>query len=198
MTDGNKQEIMPPPNGTRLPAAPPPRPSLPSMPTGGGVALTQIGQLRKDGQYLTLYSAKLRALADNAVAMRELVEKRDALAMAIANLHSLQERCAHQYEMGRLSRHNELELARLNAEHDQLQAKIRNAAAQMELARHLPIPVCEEPPVTVSAPPPPAPPVGLSPSEIEEVVRASLPEITPETLRTLCLLLQGRLAEKRS
>jgi hypothetical protein len=191
MTDRSRQQIIPPPSGTRLPAAPPPRPSIPSMPTGGGVALTQMGQLRKDGQYLTLYSAKLRALADNAVAMRELVEKRDALAMAIANLHSLPERCAHQYEMGRLSRHNELELARLNAEHDQLQAKIRNAAAQMQLAQYLPIAVRDEPPPSAPA----RAPAGLTPADVRSALQ-QYPDIKPEAIEPLIMMLTGILAEK--
>lgn len=192
MSERPKQEIIPPPSGARLPVAPPPRPSLPSMPTGGGIALTQTGQLRKDAQYLTLYGAKLRALADNAVAMRELVEKRDALAMAIANLHSLHERCQHQYEMGRLSRHNELELARLNAEHDQLQAKIRNAAAQMQLAQYLPVPTREE---QVPAPQPARAPTGLTPADVRAALQ-QYPDIKPEAIEPLIMMLTGILAEK--
>lgn len=193
MADQKKYEIISPPSGTRLPVARPPRPSLPSMPTGGGFALTPTGQLRKDGQYLALYSTKLRVMADNAAAMRELIDKRDALAMAIANLESLPERCAHQYEMGRLSRHNELELAHLNYEHDQLQAKIRNAAAQMQLAQYLPIPVRDEPTPThpASSPPP------LTAAEIRKAAQM-MPELEgkPELIDTLVLVLSGIQAEK--
>ena len=189
MSDPKKQQLLPP-GAPRLPAARAPRPSLPSMPTGGGFAFTEMGQLRKDAQYLGLYGAKLRALGDNAVAMRELVEKRDALALAIANLHSLPERCAHQYEMGRLSRHNELELARLNYEHDQLQAKIRNAAAQMQLLQYLPIPERSEPPA------PPAP-TGLTPDDVRKALQM-MPEVKPEAIETLVLLLSGVMAEKKA
>lgn len=197
MTDRKKQEIIPPPSGTRLPAVRPPRPSLPSMPTGGGFALTEMGQLRKDAQYLGLYGAKLRALADNAVAMRELVEKRDALAMAIANLHSLPERCAHQYEMGRLSRHNEIELTRLNYEHDQLQAKIRNAAAQLQLTQFLPIPETSPPPPVQA---PAAAPTGYSAEEVMAAVddiAEHMQDVAPEARKHLALLLAGYLKEKR-
>ncbi len=189
MSDRKNQVIIPPSSSARLPAVSPPRPSLPAMPSGGGFAFTPTGQLRKDAQYLTLYSTKLRALADNAAAMRELVEKRDALAMAIANLESLPDRCAHQFEMGRLSRHNERELALLNYEHDQLQAKIRNAAAQMQLAQYLPIP---EAPPAPSAPPAPT---GLTPADVQKAAQM-MPELKPETIETLVLMLGGLLAEK--
>ena len=196
MTDYKRQQVIPPSSTARLPAVPSSRPSLPAMPTGGGFALTSTGQLRKDGQYLTLYSAKLRALADNAVAMRELIEKRDALALAISNLESLGERCRHQYEMGYLSRLHERQMLILQHEQEILDQKIRVAERQMELAKTLPIPEVPQP-TPAAAPPAPA---GFS---VDDVVMAvdeltdHMAEIPPEARRHLSLVLSAYLKEKR-
>jgi hypothetical protein len=50
-----------------------------------------------------------------------------------------------------------------------------------------------EPPAPAAAPQP----VGLTPADVENVVQNSLPEMSPETLQTLLLLLRGVIDEKK-
>ena len=196
MTDRSKQQLIPPSTSMRLPAVAPPRPSLPWLPSsGGGPALTETSRLRKDIGFLGLHASKLRAMADQAAAFQTLVEKRDSLALAISNLESLGERCEHQYEMGRLSRHNERQLALLNYEHDQLQAKIRNAAAELQLAQYQPQPPAPEAAPHHQASTQPKP-TGLTPAEVLESLRLTPEFNKPEILQALSYILTARLHEK--
>jgi hypothetical protein len=187
-----KQQLLPPPSGRHLPATVLSKPSLPSLPTGNawlGPAYRVYDRNRRTVEASANY---LRARADQAQACVDLVRAREELAIAISRLAALPERCVHEYEKGRLDRLNELRLLRLQHELDETNARIALVAAQTQLASYTPQPPDAPPP------PPSAAPVGLSPSEVEELVRASLPEVSADTLRTLGLLLSGRLAEKRS
>jgi len=196
--DRKKQDVIPPSSTSRLPATTPPRPTLPSLPTSSGASTfwnppTEVA--RRDTEFIQRHADKLRAMTDQAAAFRQLVEERDALGMAIARTRSIDERCAHAYERERLARFNELRVLQLEHQLAEVNAKIALAQAERLYAQYRPEPPAAPP---TQAPPPPAVPVGLSPTEIEELVRTSLPEVSPETLRTLSLLLQGRLAEKKS
>ena len=190
MSDRKKVEVLLPSTKSRLPVASPPTPSLPSLPsTSGEFSFTPTRALAKDTAYSIQHAAKLRAMADQAAAFRELVEKRDALALAISDLHSLPDRCAHRFEMGRLSRHHERHLLVLQHEQEIIDAKVRNASAQVQLAQYLPMP---EPPRALAPQPAPA---GLTPADVQKAAQM-MPELKPESIATLVLMLGGLLAEK--
>lgn len=188
MSDPKKQIVIPP-GGSRLPATiPPATPSLPSLPTGTAVWGSERRRYERNALTVAASAHYMRSRADQAQACMELVQKRDELAMAIARLASIPERCAHAYERERLGRLNELRLLHLQHEHDELQAKIRVAAAQLQLAQFMPVPESPLPPA------PPAP-TGLTPSDVQKVAQI-MPDMKPETIEALVLALGGFLAEK--
>lgn len=185
----DKKQLVIPPSAARLPAAsPPPTPSLPSLPTGNAWFGTQVGVYQRNTRTVAASADYMRARADQAAACMELIQKRDDLAMAIARLNSLPERCAHAYEKERLSRLSELRVLQLQHELDETNANIAVASARLQLAQYHPQP--EAP-----APPPLAPPGGLTPSDVQKVAQI-MPDIKPETIEALVLALTGLLAEK--
>lgn len=185
----DKKQLILPPGSARLQATiPPATPSLPNLPTGNATVGPEWWVYQRNTRAVTASTGYMRSRADQAQACMELIQKRDELAMAIARLASIPERCAHAYERERLGRLNELRLLNLQHEHDELQAKIRVAAAQMQLAQFMPVP---EPP---AQPSPPAP-TGLTPSDVQKVAQI-MPEMKPETIEALVLALGGFLAEK--
>jgi hypothetical protein len=185
-----KQHVIPPGSTSRLPATTPPRPTLPSLPTSSGAFWgTPTTILRKDTDYIESHAAKLRAMADQAAAFRQLVEERDALGLAIARTRSIDERCAHAYERERLARLNELRVLQLEHQLAEVNAKIALAQAEQLYAQYRP-----QAPAT---PTPPAPIVeGLTPADIRKVAE-KMPEITPESVDTLYMLATALMAEKR-
>jgi hypothetical protein len=85
----------------------------------------------------------------------------------------------------------------LEHERDELDAQAALVRAKQRLADLQPTPP-EPTPEPVSEPPPvpEPPPAGLTPHEVEDVL-AALPEISPETLKTISLMLAGLQKEKR-
>lgn len=191
MADRTKQQVSAP-NSFRPPALSAPKPSLPYMTPGHSPWPFERGALERNTRTVAADAGYLRARADQAAAMTELIGKRDDLAMAIARLHSLPERCAHEYEKGRLSRLNELRCLRLQHELDETTAKISLAAARLQLAQYEPQPA---PPPEPPAPIPAPAPTGLTPADVEKVAQA-MPEMKPETIRSLLWALGGLMAEK--
>ena len=189
MSENKKQELLPP-SSPRLPVASPlPTPSLPPLPTGTSVWPFERGRYERNTLTVAASANYMRARADQAAACAELVSKREELALAISRLHALPERCAFEYEKGRLSRHSELRCLQLKHELDETNAKIAVTQANAVLAQYLPQPEARPEP-----PPPPAP-TGLTPADVEKIAQA-LPELKPETVQTLVYALGGLLAEK--
>jgi len=189
VSDRKKQELLPPSN-PRFPAATePPRPSLPSLPAGNARFGTQVSVYQRNTRAVAASADYMRARADQAAACMELVLKREELALAIARLAWLPERCAHEYEKGRLSRLSELRILKLQHERDEIDAQIAVAAAKLQLAQYQPQPE------TPSAPPPAPAPMGLTPADVQKAAQM-MPELKPESIETLLLMLGGLLAEK--
>lgn len=186
-----KQQLLPP-SGSRLPATVRSiKPSLPSLPSDSGKWFGSPSTLLDaDRRYVEISAAYLRARGDQATAMAELVSAREDLALAISRLHALPERCAHEYEKGRLTRLSELRMLDLKCQTDELNAQSMLAAAQRYLASFEPAP--PDPP----APAAPATVAGLTVGDVEQVAQ-QFPELNPETIRTLSLALSGLLAEKK-
>jgi hypothetical protein len=174
---------------------------LPSLPAGTASFGTQVGIYERNSRQVAASAAYMRARADQAAACAELIAQREMLGFAIARLHSLPERCQHEYEKGRLERLNELELLRLQHELDVTNKKIEVAQASTRLVEALPIPVvpASSAPQPTPAAPPPSPASGISAREaiaaINEVA-AHMPDISPETREHLALLLSGYFSEK--
>jgi hypothetical protein len=130
----------------------------------------------------------LHARAEQSHAMRELIDSRIGLAKTMAKLSALGEIVEHEFRLGCRERNHELRLATINQETETLTAQIALAEVQAKLASLAPH---GTPPVATATPGS----NGLTPDEIEELLQA-LPEISPDTMHTLSLMLKGRLKEK--
>jgi hypothetical protein len=187
--DRKKQDVIPPTSTSRLPATTPPRPTLPSLPTSSGISTfwnTPTEVARRDTEFIQRHAEKLRAMADQAAAFRQLVEERDALGLAIARTRSIDERCAHAYERERLARFNELRVLQLEHQLAEVNAKIALAQAEQLYAQYRP---------QAPQPPPTPAPTGLTPADVQKAMQM-VPELSPATVETLVLMLSGLMAEK--
>ena len=178
--------------GRNLPALRPEasaRPSLPSLPATSGAWLgTRVTIMRKDAEFVRQHTEYLQARTSQSNAMRELVDSRLSLATTIAKLSTLPEITEHEYLKGRADRTYEMRMLTLRQQTGIADAEATLVQAQQYLASLRPQPT------QPTSPPAPAP-QGLTPSDVEQIAQ-QLPELKPETVRTLSLMLAGWLAEK--
>ena len=189
-----KQDLIPPPRSPQLPATVKPTPSLPSLPTGNATLGPLHSVYDRNRRAVEASANYYRARADQALACVELLSAREKLLLQVARLRSLPEMATHQEEKGRLDRLNELRLIKLQHELDETNARIALAIATTQLASYTPQP--PEPPQP-PAPPPSPPPTGLDPREVEAVLQR-FPDIKPESIEPIIMMLRGVLAEKKS
>lgn len=191
MSDEKKKQEILPPSSPRLPTVSPPAPpSLPSLPSGNAVWGFERQRHERNALTVAASTKWLRAKADQGAAFVELLRQREESYLALLRLQSLPERAAHQYELGRLTRLNELQILKLQHERDEINAKIEVAAAQMRLAQYLPIP-------EVPAAPPPPVPTGLTAAEVQQILE-HVAELSTDTKEHLALLLAGAVQNKRA
>ena len=188
MAETKKQVVIPP--SPRLPVARAPQPTLPSLPSSSGKWLGSPSTiLEADRRYVEIHAAFLRARADQAGAMRELLSAREQLALAVARLQSLPLVCEHEFIKGKMEREAELTLLELKHETAEAQARVALAAAKLQLAAYEP-----QPPEPAPPPPPPTP-TGLTPADVQKIAQI-MPDMKPETIEALVLALTGFMAEK--
>ena len=200
MTDTKNVTIIPPrevlPSRGTAPAA-----SLPSLPSSSGTVLGSATTIMQhDCAYVQVYTEFLQARTAQSSAMKDLVESRVALATVIAKLQTIDEIIAHEYRRGRADRQSEAaewahtaRLAAIRHERDELDAVATLIRSRQRLAEFDPKP----PPIPDQPPPQPSPAAGLSPADVERVAQ-NMPELQPDTIRTLLLALNGLLAEKKA
>ena len=180
---GSRKIIKNPANAITTPSSSPP-----AMPSSSGAWIgTRTTILRKDADFVHVHADYLRARREQSDAMRDLIESRLGVAKTMAKLASLGEIVEHEYRLGHRDREHELHLLDIHHQTEAVTAHIALAEVQARLAAISPHAPALPTPTTGAG--------GLSPSEIEEILQA-LPEISPETLHTLSLMLKGRLKEK--
>lgn len=177
--------------------------SLPSLPSSSGkVWGSATTVMRADAAYVQHHTEFLQARVAQSSAMKDLVESRVALATVIAKLQTIDEIIAYEYRRGRADRQSEVaewahtaRLATLRHEHDELDAIATLIRSRQRIAELDP----KQPPIPERSPPmPESPPTaGLSPADVESVAQ-NMPELQPDTIRTLVLALNGLLAEKKA
>jgi hypothetical protein len=182
-----------------------PRPRVPSLPSDSGAIFGSRTRIaRKDAEFIETDTRRILAQKAQADAFAGLIESRMTAALSIAKLAALPEMARHEYLHGRAEREaeqdkweHEARVAALEHKREETNALADLVRAQQRLAELQPKPA---PPPQPSAsplaptPPPPAP-VGLTPTDVEDVI-ASLPEIMPDTLKTISRLLFGLQKEK--
>ena len=157
---------------------------VPQLPSSSGAGWgTRWRILRHDTAYVKQHADYLNARVAQGNAMRQLVDTRIDVAVSMSKLASIGEITATEYLKGRRQRASELRLLHVQCETAEVNAELALVAARRELASIAP------PPDVASAA------AGLSPAEVEELLRV-IPEINPETARTLSHLLAGRLKER--
>jgi hypothetical protein len=120
--------------------------------------------------------------------MRELVQSRLTLAVSLSKLNTLPEICATEYLKGRRERARDLRITHLHCEEQELIARAAVVAARGQLS-------------ALGAPSEPdtidPQHTGLTPGEVDEIL-ASMPDITEDARKTLALLFNARLQEKKA
>lgn len=188
----DKKQVVIPPSSPRMPVTRSPQATLPSLPSSSGKWLGSPSRLLEaDLRYVEIHAAFLRARGDQATAMRELLSAREQLALAVARLQSLSLICEHEFIKGKMERASELALLALKQETAEVQARAELVAARHLLAAYEP-----QPPEPPPAPPSPAP-AGLDPREVEAVLQR-FPDIKPESIEPIIMVLRGILAEKKA
>lgn len=163
--------------------------ALPSLPASSGKRLgSRTKILAHDAIFVRTHADFLRARAEQSDAMRQLIESRIGVARVMAKLATLGEIAEHEVEVGRAERQHERRLLAIKHETEEVAARTILAQAQAQLAEYAPH---GDMPSGATA----ARSLGLSPEEVEELLQ-TIPELSPETLHTLSLLLKGRLKEK--
>jgi hypothetical protein len=195
--DNNRQSVIPP-NALRLPTrSSSSLPTLPPLITGNSAWPFERGRYERNAAIVRANANYLQARTEQADACLALIKKREQLLLAIASLRDLPEKVAHQRELGRLSRLNELRLAQLQHQISEVNASIELAAASVRLAQYFP----------VKEPPPPAPvqaqvqqaapvqPKGLTPTDVRAALQ-QYPDIKPDAIEPIIMMLMGLMAEK--
>jgi len=176
------RSLSPPP--AYLPPAPTDaRPTLPSLPSSSGAfwgSATSI--LKQDTNFVEAHTAYLQARTAQTTAMRDLVDKRQALSIAIGKISALPEIAQHEYERGRRDRAHDAAMQQFVHQTAEINARINLLRAEQHLASFEP---------AHSAPAP----SGLTPPEIDELL-AALPDVSEDTRKTISYVLSGRLREK--
>lgn len=155
--------------------------SIPELPSDSGSwAWSRTQVLHDDTEYVQAHAGFLDARAAQAGALHDLVAARMRIMRLMAELAALPETCRRVEE-------HKLRLLTLKNEVEATEAAIILAEARSRFAQ------------ATGGVKPAAPQTNdgsLTTDEIEELLQ-SLPEISPETLQTLSLMLKGRLKEKR-
>lgn len=154
---------------------------VPDLPSSSGAwfgARTQI--LEKDARFIRAHSDVLDAQASRTNTLFELMAARMRLFRLMAELAALPEACR------RLEEHR-LRMLALKNEAEATEAAIVLAEARSRLSQVMGGQKQAAPAANDGF-------LGLE--EIEELLQ-TLPEIAPETLQTLSLMLKGRMKEKR-
>lgn len=154
--------------------------SLPDMPDRSGAWLgTREYILRRDAEFVRAHADYLVARGEQADAMHGLISARMRLGRLMAEMAALPEACR------RIEEHK-LRMLVLRNEAEATEAAIILAEARSRLSQSMKGAQASVPTGDGS----------LSIDEIEELLQA-LPEISPETMQTLSLMLKGRMKEKR-
>jgi hypothetical protein len=164
-------------------------PALPS--SSGAVWGTTTRILRKDAEFIRQHADVLAAKTTQAQNFKALVTERIAVALKLAELATLPELIEHEWQKGVRDREHVLTMQQIAHQTLETQAMVGLADAQRQLAQYHPAP---EPP-TPAAAPAAAAPRGLTPADIKAAAQR-LPELQPESIETLCIILSGLLAEK--
>jgi len=157
---------------------------MPAMPSSSGAWLgSRTNILRKDAAYVHAHAELLAAKSKQTAAMRDLIDARVGLAGALARMASIDEIISHEHSRGRLERAHQLRLVDLEHQRAEALAEVALAAARAQLGDYAPT----------------ARPASSRSVSIEDVeaVAQGMPELRPETIRTLLNALSGYLAEKR-
>lgn len=174
------------------PASLPTRASTPinvSLPSSSGAWFgTKSRIMRKDGEFIRQHADLLAAKTTQATQMRALIDARIDLALKYAELASLPDLIDHQYAKGHRERAHELRMMDIAHQTAETAAKTELAAALVRLAQFMPGP-------SGSATAPPAAGAGLTPNEVRKAAEM-MPEMKPEAIETLMVMLSGMLAEK--
>lgn len=183
-----------------VPARLTPRPTMPSLPSQSGAIFGSRTRIaRKDAEFLEIDTRRILAQKAQTDAFTGLIESRITAALVMAKIQALPELAQHQYDRGRAERQAETQkwqhtarVVALEHEREETIALADLVRAQQRLAELQPTP---PPAPEPTAPPPAPPPAGLTPADVEDVLSV-LPEIAPETLKTISRLLSGMLKEK--
>lgn len=163
------------------PLRPAPTIAVPDLPSSSGTWLgSRTHILEKDAHFVRAHADFLDARMTQANSLFELIAARMRLFRLMAELAALPEACR------RLEEHK-LRMLTLKNEADATEAAIVLAEARSRLAQVMGGQKQAAPAANDGF-------LGLE--EIEELLQ-TLPEIAPETLQTLSLMLKGRMKEKR-
>jgi hypothetical protein len=202
MDDDDHRQLTP--ARSSLPVRVTPRPTIPTLQSSSGAfPWTRTYVARKDAEFLETDTRRILAQKAQTEAFTGLVESRMTAALVMAKIQALPELAHHQYDRGRSERQAEkskwqhaARVVALEHEREQTNALADLVRAQQRLAELQPAP--PPPPAPAPpAPPPAAPMKGLTTAEVQMIAQR-LPELKPETVETLCMMLSGLLAEKNS
>jgi hypothetical protein len=169
-------------------------PSLPELPySSGQLAFSRRALAVKDAAYTRAAADLLVARTEQARAARALSDARFDLAVALSRWDSLGDVCDHERKKGFLARTSELTTLALELETKEITARIARDAAMVALSAYQPQPPAPPPPSPT--PTPPAPPKGLTPAEVRAALQ-QYPDIKPEAIEPLIMMLTGIMAEK--
>ncbi len=150
-----------------------------------------------DARFNRALADNLRAQADACKAAGEYSDARFDLAVTLSRWNTLPDVIAHFERKGFMERDNELAVLAAELETKLINARIARDQAMLVLQSFQPQPPpAPLPPITPppAQTPPPLPP-GLTPAEIDEML-AQMPELSPETRRSISYILNARLREK--
>jgi hypothetical protein len=194
MDDDRKRLV--PPSSPHLAVTSPaitPIVGLPSLPASSGkVWGSRTTIMEADARFVRAHGEYLEARTEQTQQMKMLVDARIGLALKIAELAILPELAKHEYEKGRRDRAYDVAMQELTHQTAEVNARINFVRAQQHLASLNP-----DPEPRPSAPPPPPAPAGLDPREVEAVLQR-FPDIKPESIEPIVMMLRGILAEKKA
>jgi len=164
-------------------------PALPALPASSGATWGgRTSIVRKDTEYVQQHAAYLQARAAQSDAMRDLVQSRLTLAVSLSKLNTLPEVCATEYLKGRRERARDLRITQLRCEEQELVARAAVLAARQQLEALGALPDADSETAQHGA---------LTPGEVDELL-SSMPDISEDTRKTLALLFNARLREKKA
>jgi hypothetical protein len=191
MDDGKRYPV--PPKPAHLPATRPA--SVPTLPSSaGGIAFSRRQRQEMDARFSRALSDNLRARTEATKAAADYSDARFDLAVRLSRWNTLDAVIAHEERKGFLSRSSELTVLALELETREINARISRDAAMLALSAYQPQP--QQPPMPTAAPQPTAP-VGITPEEVEHVLQ-NFPDMKPEFITPIVMMLRAVLAEKKA